>query len=61
MVKDFLAERGISYESVLVPAERSARSEVMAISGQPFVPVLVDGDVVLDDENEILKYLQQKY
>ncbi|MDC4225261.1 MAG: glutathione S-transferase N-terminal domain-containing protein [Candidatus Manganitrophus sp.] len=35
--------------------------EVFEVSGQYLVPVLVDGDVVLDDEDEIIAYLEKKY
>ena len=31
------------------------------MSGQTTVPVLVDGDVVLDDEYEIIDYLKKTY
>lgn len=61
MVTDKLAELKIEYETVEVPRERSARKEVFEVSKQWTVPVLVDGDVMLDDEEKILPYLDQKY
>lgn len=61
MVRDKLAALGISYETVEVPRERSARQEVFDVSGQWTVPVLVDGDVMLDDEEKILPYLDERY
>lgn len=61
MVRDKLGELGVAYEKVTVPRDRSQRQEVFDVSGQWTVPVLVDGDVMLDDEEKILPYLEQKY
>lgn len=61
MVRDKLAALGLSYETIEVPANRPDRHEVFAVSGQWTVPVLVDGDTMLDDEEKILPYLDEKY
>lgn len=61
MVRDKLAELNLSYETISVPPSRPDRHEVYRVSGQWTVPVLVDGDVVLDDEEKILPYLDRKY
>jgi len=61
MVRKWLSDHGIGYIIHNVPKERSKRKEVIEVSGQPLVPVLVDGDVVLDDENDILDYLKKKF
>jgi glutathione S-transferase len=61
MVRDKLTELKVPYEKVSVPRERSERKEVFAVSNQWTVPVLVDGDVMLDDEEKILPYLDEKY
>lgn len=37
------------------------RSEVERISGQRLVPVIVDGDTVVNDSTEIIKYLDKHY
>ena len=37
------------------------RSEVVRVSGQEFVPVLVEGDRVLTDSPVILEYLEQRF
>ncbi|HEX8122406.1 MAG TPA: glutathione S-transferase family protein [Solirubrobacteraceae bacterium] len=51
-----LAHKGIEVESVWIdPADRSP---VEAISGQPLVPVLVDGDRVIADSAAILEHLE---
>jgi glutathione S-transferase len=61
MVQRKLDELGLEYEKIDVPYPYDRRTEVIAVSGQPLVPVLVDGDTVLDDENKIIDYLQSTY
>lgn len=61
IVREKLSELQITYINVNVPRDKSKRHEVVQVSGQPSVPVLVDGDTVLDDEEKILPYLQEKY
>ncbi len=61
MVTDVLDKRQIPYHKIEVPAQRYLRAEVIAVSGQPLVPVLVDGARVFKDEDEILAYLDQAY
>lgn len=61
MVCQKLTELGIECEKVEVPRDRSQRKEVFDVSGQWTVPVLVDGDVMLDDEEKIIPYLEEKY
>lgn len=60
-VREKLSDLLITYVAVNVPRDRSQRHEVLEVSGQSSVPVLVDGDVVLDDEDKILPYLETKY
>lgn len=61
MVRETLSDLELTYLSVCVPVSRSRRQKVIEVSGQPTVPVLVDGDVVLSDENDIIRYVQEKY
>ena len=61
MVQMKLAELRLPYQTIEVPAEHYLREEVFKVSGQHLVPVLVDGDRVLDDENEIIEYLETHY
>lgn len=61
MVRDKLEELGLEYEKIAVPSYRPNRKEVYEVSGQYLVPVLVDGEVVLDDEDAIIAYLEKKY
>lgn len=61
MVEERLEQYGVEYERIEVPRDHSDRHEVIEVSGQPTVPVLVDGDVMLDDEEKILPYLDAKF
>lgn len=61
-VREALSELKLDYELVEVPRERETRQEVFAVSGQYFVPVLVDGDVVIaDDDEKAVAYLKERY
>ena len=54
-----LAHKGLDVDSVWVdPADRS---EVVRISGQELVPVLVDGDRVVADSTAILQHLEEGF
>jgi glutathione S-transferase len=54
-----LAHKGLEAESVWIdPADRS---EVVRISGQELVPVLVDGDRVVSDSTAILEHLEERF
>lgn len=61
LVRDKLEELHLTYEKIPVPSSRNLRTEVFEVSGQYLVPVLVDGDVVLDDEEKIIQYLEKTY
>jgi glutathione S-transferase len=54
-----LAHKGIAVEWVDVDADD--RSEVVRVSGQELVPVLVDGDRILFDSPVILEYLEELF
>ncbi|RMH31162.1 MAG: glutaredoxin [Nitrospirae bacterium] len=57
LVRQKLDALGIPYEEVIVPDFRPFRTQVYEVSGQYYVPVLVDGDIVLTETQEILDYL----
>jgi len=59
MVRDRLDALQIPYEKIDVPPAHADRHVVRAVSGQSYVPVLVAGDVVLDDEEKILAWLDE--
>jgi glutaredoxin 3 len=52
---------GVDVELVEVPYPREERTEVLALSGQSRVPVLVDGDEVLVDSRRIVRHLYERY
>jgi glutathione S-transferase len=54
-----LAHKGIEVESVEIAY--SDRSPVIEVSGQELVPVIVDGDAVVNDSLAILRYLEDRY
>ena len=54
-----LAHKDLATEYVQVPYKD--RSEVRRVSGQDLVPVLVDGEKVICDSMEIIRYLEEQY
>lgn len=60
-VRSKLTELLLDYQNVNVPRAHAARNEVEAVSGQTSIPVLVDGEVVLDDDDDIIPYLEKNY
>ena len=54
-----LAHKGLEVESVEISYDD--RSPVIEVSGQPLVPVLVDGDQVIPDSTRILRYLEERW
>ncbi|MBT5027769.1 MAG: glutaredoxin [Nitrospinaceae bacterium] len=61
MVREVLAQMSLEYEKIDVPWSHQQRKEVYEASGQTSVPVMVDGDITLDDEYEIIDYLKKTY
>ena len=53
-----LRHKGLEFESVEISYED--RSPVIEISGQPLVPVLVDGDEVVADSMAIVAHLERR-
>jgi glutathione S-transferase len=54
-----LAHKGLEVESVEISYED--RSPVVEVSGQPLVPVLVDGQEVIPDSTRILRHLEERW
>jgi glutaredoxin len=52
---------GVEVSLVEVPYPREHRAEVLALSEQPRVPVLVDGDEVIVDSRRIVRHLYERY
>jgi glutathione S-transferase len=61
VVRRKLAELHIDYEQVVVPDFRPMRKAVHEVSGQYYVPVLKDGEIVLTETEDILDYLHKIY
>ncbi|MGE5279941.1 MAG: glutaredoxin family protein [Deltaproteobacteria bacterium] len=54
-VKDYLKEKGVAFTAVDVAGDRAALEEMMRVSGQMGVPViLVDNDVIVGFDRERL-------
>jgi mycoredoxin len=61
LVRRKLAELNVQYDQVVVPDFRPMRKQVYEVSGQYYVPVLKDGEVVLTETREIIEYLERSY
>jgi len=61
MVRSVLKQLELDYETIDVPWAHHDRTEVLQVSGQSMVPVLVHGEVILSDEYEIIDYLKKTY
>ncbi|MBV9439434.1 MAG: glutaredoxin [Candidatus Eremiobacteraeota bacterium] len=60
-VRKKLTDLLLDYYVVNVPHSHADRDVVKEVSGQTSIPVLVDGDVVLDDDDDIIPYLDKTY
>jgi glutathione S-transferase len=56
-----LRKSSIDYEEVRVTQVRRNRAEILDLTGQQWVPVLVDGDEVIHDSHRIVEYLRSTY
>ncbi len=54
-----LTDLGITYITVNVPGEKAMREDLFRIAGQRGIPTLVDGEVIIPDDDEaIIAYLE---
>jgi len=60
-VRAKLTDLLLDYTCVNVGRSHADRGEVMAVSGQTSIPTMIDGDVTLDDDDDILPYLERTY
>lgn len=60
-VRQKMTDLLLDYKTVNVPRAHSERAVVKAVSGQTSIPVMVDGEVVLDDDDDIVPYLIKTY
>ena len=54
-----LNKAGVPYEQIRVPQRRSDRIEIEELTGQRYLPVLVDGEEVINDSHRIVEYLRR--
>lgn len=47
MVKEYLSSKGVTFENIDVAADQSAGEEMVKISGQMGVPVIVAGNEII--------------
>ncbi len=63
-VRDWISDNlnDIPLIFISVPHDRSARVKLKEISGQVFVPTLIDGETIIpDDDDKIIEYLEKKF
>ena len=60
-VRAKLTDLLLDYKIVNVPRSHGERTVVKEVSGQTGIPVMVDGDVTLDDDDDIIPYLDKTY
>jgi glutathione S-transferase len=56
-----LRKLGIDHRTERVPYRRGRRPEVVELTGQRRVPLLIDGEEVIHDSKRILEYLDHRY
>ena len=56
-----LKRLGLDYRTERVRRRRSQRPEIVELTDLPYVPVLVDGEEVVNDSRRILQYLDWRY
>ena len=56
-----LKKRGIEFEQVRVPFSKDDRADIVELTKQPRVPVLVDGEEIVSDSKRIHQWLEHAY
>jgi glutathione S-transferase len=56
-----LKEAGVEFENRKVAFRRSKRPEIVELTGQKRVPVLVQGDEVIHDSKRIVEYVEREF
>jgi glutathione S-transferase len=56
-----LHKLGVEYDTQRVPYRRADRPEIVELTSQDRVPVLVDGQEVIHDSKRILQYLDHEH
>lgn len=61
VVRQKLNDLKLSYQDIVVPDSRRMRTQVYDVSGQYYVPVFKDDDLILTETEDILNYLDRRY
>jgi glutathione S-transferase len=56
-----LGRRSLPHRTERVSLKRAERAEIVELTGQQRVPVLVDGEEVIHDSRRIRQYLEHRY
>jgi glutathione S-transferase len=56
-----LRKLGVEHDTHRVPYKRARRAEIVELTGQHRVPVLVDGEEVIHDSRRIVEYLEHAH
>lgn len=56
-----LRKLGVPYRAERVPYRRRDRAEIVELTGQRRVPLLIDGQEVVFDSRRIIEYLEWRY
>jgi glutaredoxin 3 len=60
-VRSKLTDLLLDYKVVNVPRSHAERDIVREVSGQTSIPVMVDGETILADDDDIIPYLDERY
>jgi glutaredoxin 3 len=60
-VADALERLGVEHRRVDVARVPGGRARLEELTGEPYVPVLVDGDLVVWDRRRILRHLEEAH
>jgi glutathione S-transferase len=56
-----LKDADVDFETVKVPVRKSKRPEIVELTGQKRVPVLVSGDEVIHDSKRIVEFVEREF
>jgi len=61
-VRSKLTDLLLDYKIINAPPDHADRSNVLEVSGQTGIPVMIDGDVkIVDDDDAMIAYLEKTY
>lgn len=56
-----LKQAGVEFETERVAARKSKRPEIVELTGQKRVPVLIHGDEVIHDSKRIVEFVEREF